>query len=281
MTWSTKQLLVTRADRAERLAVLDTSGWEVVRTQSAQQLDDLLGELVAEDWSGTLLIAGGDGMLHLALNAVLQRTLRPTMTFAVLPTGTGNDFARSLGVAAGDLQAGLRVAAEGPLRTLPVPRCNGRYFVNAVTFGLPAEATHSTPEQLKDLLGSIAYSIVGVTMLLVSERQLSRLDSACGIEWEGELWGGTILNGAYTGGGNNPHPNADLFDGALYPVLYGTDEQWIHPLKPCRSLRVEFTQELTLSIDGEIVRSRQLDCSVGSVLIRCRTNRPDDRKARP
>ncbi|MDA0563325.1 YegS/Rv2252/BmrU family lipid kinase [Streptomonospora sp. S1-112] len=69
--------------------------------------------------SDVLAVAGGDGMVHLAV----QELAGSATALAVLPTGTGNDFARALGIPAGDPAAAAAVVAGGRRRRIDVGVC--------------------------------------------------------------------------------------------------------------------------------------------------------------
>lgn len=80
------------------------------------------------------IAAGGDGTVH----HVVQAIVNTPATFAVIPTGTYNHFARDLGIPL-DWKEALEVALTGERRTVDTARINERYFVNNVSLGLYPE----------------------------------------------------------------------------------------------------------------------------------------------
>lgn len=75
--------------------VLEQLGEVVVRVMCD---DTEMLAAVREAAGGTLVVAGGDGTLHLAVNALRRERLLGRMTLGVIPMGTGNDFARGTGI---------------------------------------------------------------------------------------------------------------------------------------------------------------------------------------
>ena len=86
-----------------------------------------------EDGATTIVVVGGDGTTGNVANAILNsgRDVR----LAVLPAGTGNDFAKSLGTSKASIRTVAEAAvAEGNIRA-DVGRIEDRYFMNCVGFG--------------------------------------------------------------------------------------------------------------------------------------------------
>lgn len=105
-----------------------------------------------------LVIAGGDGSVHVAVNAALRVDPQRLATHPVgiIPLGTGNDLAGALEVPE-DVEEAVAVAVDGPPRTLDLLRADhGHHVVNAAHIGVGAlAAVHG--EALKPRLGSLAY----------------------------------------------------------------------------------------------------------------------------
>jgi diacylglycerol kinase family enzyme len=78
-----------------------------------------------------------------------------------LPLGTANDFARGAGIDAKDLMGALELACTGSPTKIDIGRMNNQYFINVASAGFGAEVTATTPQDMKKLLGGMAYSIMG------------------------------------------------------------------------------------------------------------------------
>lgn len=112
---------------AEAMRLLGASGIEVVvcESESEAHLVSLIEDYERED--GIVILAGGDGTISSALEAIYtcQRTL------AILPMGTANDLARSIGVPE-DLLAAAQVIVDDRRERISLGKVNKQFFVNAI-----------------------------------------------------------------------------------------------------------------------------------------------------
>ncbi len=101
-----------------------------------------------------IVAAGGDG----TLGPAAALAVRLDVPLAVVPTGTANDLARSLGLPLDDEEAALRLAATGTrTRLVDLALAGDVPFLNAASSGLSVHATRSA-EPLKGKLGPLAYA---------------------------------------------------------------------------------------------------------------------------
>lgn len=163
---------------------------------------------LAKQGSDPILIGGGDGAMTCAANALAYRDV----ALGILPLGTGNSFALSLGLD-GDLDRAIAVIAGG--RTVPVDLgiVNGRYFANFATIGLSSRIAAATSHQLKALIGAAAYAVAGIVPFLQATPFRAR------VRWPGgklKLCTQDIIIASGRAFGKTPLlPNASLTDGAL------------------------------------------------------------------
>ena len=80
---------------------------------------------------------------------------------AVLPTGTANDFANTLGVPS-DIEKACRRILGGEIRRVDLGRANDEYFVNVFSCGLFTDVSQKTPTILKNTFGKLAYYFGGL-----------------------------------------------------------------------------------------------------------------------
>jgi YegS/Rv2252/BmrU family lipid kinase len=80
------------------------------------------------------------------------------VVFALLPLGTANSFARTLGIPL-DLDGAIGVIAHGEARRIDVGCINGDYFLNAAAMGLAPKVAESVPHGLKKMLGRLGYLV--------------------------------------------------------------------------------------------------------------------------
>ncbi len=173
----------------------------------------------------TLFICGGDGTVHEAVNGLMAAGNR-AVPFAVLPTGTGNDYARHL-YGRKDFAGVLDGMADGTLLPAPVDvvRANGKHYANVMSFGLDTRV-----QMINERLAEKAAFLGESTFVLSSLAGiLGRRSFRMRIEAEAVLPDGSsvsiskefgyilmaVCNAEYYGGGFQPAPGASSSDGLL------------------------------------------------------------------
>ena len=106
-----------------------------------------------------IVVVGGDGSQTSAVRALAHSKA----VLGVLPAGTGNSFALSLGIHSVD--EALEAIVSGREVRVDLGVANGTYFANFATIGLASVAADETPRGLKKFLGPIAYGIAGINAL--------------------------------------------------------------------------------------------------------------------
>ncbi len=196
-----------------------------------ERLERVLGAADAVD--GVISI-GGDGGVHLALQAV--RSAAPHVPIGLVPAGTGNDLARSLGLAHRDSAAAtvrLLAALSRPPQPLDVARVRRLlpvgsldpdeqpvWFLNVASAGIDA-AVNARANRMRWPRGSAKY-VLGLAAELPSFRGYAVRAVADGLDL-GDC--GTIVaigNAQSIGGGMRITPTANLSDGLLDVVVART-----------------------------------------------------------
>lgn len=185
-------------------------------------------ELAAATPQGSTVIAmGGDGTVHEVVKGLLNGVAVPvsdrtiTRTLGVIPVGSGDDFAFSLGLQRGDVDAALKRIAVGTTRLVDLGLVGNEPFVNAVGVGFDAEVAHRVMTSPKLFKGPAAY-FYGVVTALGS---LSPASVTVTIDGERVFCGRSLLvacqNGPRTGGSFYFAPAARNDDGLLDVVVAG------------------------------------------------------------
>lgn len=138
-------------------------GFRVELTENAGDATRLAREAAA---SGARLVAaaGGDGTINEVVNGLVDADALEKTTLAVVPAGTGNNFASNIGVES--IDNAFAVIETGRRRRIDVGVANGRTFVNSCVGGITAEASGVTSSEEKRTWGVFAY--VGKTLETVS-----------------------------------------------------------------------------------------------------------------
>ena len=160
-----------------------------------------------------IIAGGGDGTLNETVNALmlLPRKERPEM--AIMPLGTANDFATSAEIPEDPLPS-LMLALDSKALPVDLGKANDRYFLNVASGGFGAEVTSQTPTELKNLLGSGAYTLTGLIKALGFVPQEGKMKTE-NMVITGAAIVGAICNGREAGGGIVLAPNALIDDGLL------------------------------------------------------------------
>jgi diacylglycerol kinase (ATP) len=112
----------------------------------------------AEEGVERLVIAGGDGTIHEVIQGLAPDF--PEIELAVIPLGTGNDLARSLGLPLQDVPTSAEVAYSGRCAAVDVVEVRNEqvhYFVNAASGGFGGAVTVEVSPQSKVLWGAFSY----------------------------------------------------------------------------------------------------------------------------
>jgi diacylglycerol kinase (ATP) len=157
-----------------------------------------------------ILVGGGDGTVSCAIANLLGQNV----TLGVLPLGTGNDFARSLGIP-GTLEAGCDVIAEGYTARVDVGLANGRPFLNAASLGLATAIAKRLTKRFKQRMGKLAYPVAAASQALEHQPFKVRI-TADSQDLELEVLQLVVGNGRYHGAGNVVAPEAALDDHRLH-----------------------------------------------------------------
>ena len=186
--------------------VVTTDGPDAVR-RAVDDLDDR-----------TLVVAGGDGSLHVVVQALWDlggaERLGGT-TIGLLPLGTGNDFARTAGIPLEPAEAGT-LLLEGSARSTDLVVDDTRtVVVNATHAGMSADASARSSD-LKPRLGPAAYPVAAFLEGIgsVGFRGSVDTDGTTLVADEDLLLVG-VGNGQSIGGGTPLFPDARLDDGLL------------------------------------------------------------------
>ena len=217
MSKSKLQVLVLinpRASRAEA-ALPALSSWFSDNCDAiiivARSKKDRKRELATQGAMADLIvIGGGDGTIFKAL----PQLLKLKKPFAVLPLGTANDFARTIGLPNDPLQA-AQVALNGQERRIDVGFVNDYPYLNVASVGLAARVAKLQSKELKRTWRVLAYAIALIRAIRDLRPFFVDLDLDEARIWSGAVHQVSVGNGRYHGGGLTVADNAAIDDGLL------------------------------------------------------------------
>ncbi|HTV02316.1 MAG TPA: diacylglycerol kinase family protein [Luteitalea sp.] len=205
----------SRAEDVAQALVGQGHAADVHLTEGPRHAETLARD-AADQGVDVVVAAGGDGTLNEVLNGVAASARRDETALAILPVGTGNDFARMLGIESPD--AALAALLDGHVRTLDVVDLGGRLFLNASAGGFTAETSAKVSSDLKQVVGKLAYLIGGAQAFLEYEPVRTHVETSRGA-FDLDLQLFAVCNGAYIGGGHQLAPTAVPDDGEMEVCL--------------------------------------------------------------
>jgi len=225
-----------------------------------------------------VIVGGGDGSLSCTIDFVVGREC----VFALLPLGTANSFARTLGIPL-DLEGAVRTIAEGRRRRIDLGRISGDYFANCCSLGLSPMIGEGIPHRLKRYLGRFGYLIWATWCMIRFKPFKLTIDDGTEqhILWATEV---RIANGRFHGGVELvEHTDVDSGD-LVVQVVTGRSKlrliwNWVASLMRLparqapvehfhgRKLLVDTKPRLKISIDGEVLAKTPVTAEVAQCAV--------------
>jgi len=121
-----------------------------------ERLPEIMKEAIRRQGS-LVIVGGGDG----TISSIVDQFAYQDLVLGILPLGTGNSFARTLGIPL-TLEGAVEVIAGGKVADIDLGKIDHDYFANMAAIGFSADVAHSSPNALKKFLGPLAYFFVAV-----------------------------------------------------------------------------------------------------------------------
>lgn len=146
-----------------------------------------------------MVCSGGDGTLDEVISGVMESEKRCAIGY--IPSGSTNDFANSLKLPKNALSAAKRIVEHNEF-PCDIGVFNDDFFVYIAAFGLFTDVSYETPQDMKNVLGHLAYLLEGVKKLtsIKTYHLTAKVDEE---EVEGEFIYGMVTNSVSVGGFKN------------------------------------------------------------------------------
>ena len=172
---------------ADIIGIFNEGGYEVtVFLTTGPGIGTKIVQERAADYD-LVVCAGGDGTLNETITGVLRADADCPVGY--IPCGSTNDFASTLKLSMDVTQAAKDIMAGAPVE-YDVGRWGDRYFVYIASFGAFTRVSYTTPQNLKNALGHLAYVLSGLQEL----PQIRNIPMA--LELDGQVLDGEYLFGA-------------------------------------------------------------------------------------
>jgi diacylglycerol kinase (ATP) len=263
----------------DRLADLGVPLGATYAIRDPVRLPETIREVLHEGSDYSLLIlGGGDG----SVSSVVDFLAHHDVTLGLLPLGTANDFARTLGIPS-DVEKACETIAGGKTVDVDLGLAGDNYYVNVASVGLSVGVTQALTSRLKRRVGALAYPMAAIRAFLTHEPFSARLTFPEGdhepVEYE-RLLQVAVGNGRFYGGGMVVAPESGIDDRNLdiYAIELGRHRDLIGATRYLKSgdfirnesvsqyrterVRLETEPVLPVNIDGEVVTRTPQDFSV-------------------
>lgn len=191
-----------------------TDGFDVRLTTGPKAATDMAAAATSFD---TVLALGGDGVIHEVVNGLMKMDSSVRPRLGIIPLGSGNDYARTLGMVSNAPDKSLAQILQGVPRRIDLGLVNGTYFDETLSFGVDAAIAIDTMER-RLATGAHGTRLFAASGVDVIRREMRRWPFRATIDGE-PLEGNSIIFaiqvGPTYGGGFRICPDAVADDGLL------------------------------------------------------------------
>jgi diacylglycerol kinase (ATP) len=227
--------------------------------------------LAALDAGHTTIVAvGGDGTCSNIANAILRE--RAPCRLAVVPAGTGNDFAKTLGVDRYTPEQVAELVVRGDATRIDVGFADDHYFLNSCGFGFDASVLEAS-NNVRFLKGDAVYIYSALRQLFTYQGIEVAASGVAGVTRKRMLMV-TVSNGRWLGGAFMIAPHASVIDGKL-DACFLSDSNILERVKlfvgamrgthlgmpsvtaaSIQQLSLTFASSPSMEVDGELRKAR-------------------------
>ena len=258
---------------------LTAAGIELIEAHAINdpdRMDAAVKDAIAK--APMVVLGGGDG----SLSSNIDHFMGSGTVFALLPLGTANSFAGTLGIPK-DLDSAVAVIADGTRKRIDLGCIDGDYFANAAAIGLSPMIADSVPKGLKQSLGMVGYLLWAVRCAIRFKPFRLTVDDGTNKRtlWATEV---RIANGTHHGGvelieSQEIDSGVIVIQAVTGKRVIGLAWSWFATLFKLRrraqtmtewrgrKLRLETRPCLAISIDGEIAAKTPVTVTVARAAI--------------
>ncbi len=248
---------------------------ELIQTDSPEEFEEVCRNSCKN--TDALFIAGGDGTVHLAVQ-VLSAIENPPV-LGILPSGTSNDFARTLGIPL-MLEEAAEALSAGDVQDIDTAQINHRSFLNFAGLGLITDTSLNIDPDLKERYGKISYFMSALQTMRQSNSFSIHLDID-GTQCTEEGVAALIMNGKSIGTHMFPMDSISPSDGLLDVFIIQSStltaiREWFSLSKPDvtpnelehithfqgQHIKIWTDEEKEVDTDGEVYLKTPLDIQV-------------------
>lgn len=202
------EIIQVLAGKDNELTVVPTTGY----LDAVERLTNL------PEGYDLVVCSGGDGTLDEVVTGMMKREPEKRIPIGYIPAGTTNDFARSL-----EIPRNMPEAARNIMQGVPFPCDVGSFnddsFVYIASFGIFTEVSYSTKQEVKNVLGHMAYILEGMKSLYNIKSYNMKITSE-EMQFEGDFLFGMVTNSKSVAGFKGLVRGDVQFDDGVYEVTF-------------------------------------------------------------
>ena len=246
------------AEKDNELTVVPTIGY----------LDAMERIMNLKDDYDLVVCSGGDGTLDEVVTGMMKRPKEKRIPIGYIPAGTTNDFAKSLEIPR-NMPEAAKNAMFGKAFPCDIGSFNEDSFVYIASFGIFTEVSYSTKQEVKNVLGHMAYVLEGMKSLYNIKSYKMKV-TGDEMEFEGDFLFGMITNSKSVAGFKGLVKGDVQFDDGVYEVTFikrpknpleiqeilaallieEIDSNYMYSFRT-KSLKIESDQMVPWTLDGE------------------------------
>lgn len=255
-----------KAKLSEVISIFNSSGYEVIIRATQYPRDAYEQAKKYAHCVDVIVCGGGDGTLDEVVTGIMEA--ESPVPLGYIPAGSTNDFANSLFMPKNVIDAASAIM-ENEIYQCDIGKFNKQIFAYIAAFGLFTDVAYQTDQDLKNILGHVAYVLEGVKRLFDIKSYHMRVVTENGVI-EDDFIFGMVTNSRSVGGfknltGKNVDMNDGLFEATLITmpnnplelqeimaaVLTAEDNtDLIYSFKASR-LTIESEEDVPWTLDGE------------------------------
>nr|WP_295279697.1 diacylglycerol kinase family protein [uncultured Blautia sp.] len=252
--------------------IFNKGGYEVIIRATQAPRDAYEQAKLYADKVDLIVCSGGDGTLDEVVTGITE--VGSHVPVGYIPAGSTNDFANSLFMPKNMLDAASNIMEEEIYRC-DIGKFNDQTFAYVAAFGLFTDVSYETSQDLKNILGHLAYVLEGAKRLLDIKAYHMKVTTENGVIEDNFIYG-MVTNSRSVGGFKNLTRNVDMNDGLFEVTLIvqpknpmemqeiirnlinmEDNSDLIYSFK-ARKLSIEADEDVSWTLDGEYGGSPKL-----------------------
>ena len=205
-----------RTKLSDILQIFSNAGYELTVYPTKEAKDAMRQIAKLPDDYDLVVCSGGDGTMDEVVQGMMRRLHRIPLGY--IPSGTVNDFARSLKIPR-DMVRAAGIAVNGRDFACDMGTFNDESFVYIAAFGLFTDVSYSTKQNMKNVLGQLAYLLEGMKRITnISSYHMHLTSEECNVE--GDYIFGMVTNSRSVGGFKSIIGRNVQFDDGVFEVTF-------------------------------------------------------------